>query len=508
MSKKTVFITGVTGSMGGAGLQELMTRRERFNLVTLVRPSAENKTRMRDLAGEPGLRIVWGDLTNYEDVLECVTGADIVLHPAAMIAPAADHNPNAARAVNVGSTENIIKAIKAQADPDEIKLMNVGSVAMTGDRLYPIHVGRTGDPMNPSIYDAYGCTKIDAEQRVAESGLKYWVSCRQTFIAVPDTLSLMDPIMYHQPLQTCIEFCTAHDSGLLLANACEDDVPESFWRNFYNIGGGPAARLTFLELMERVYSALGMGRPEELSERNWFALRNFHCQWFEDSGKLNDYLHFQTMGVDEYVQSILDGSPWFVTLPSKPGMRWLMARSWVKYLIRRLLMKRLAFATPDSTMYWMNNGLDGRISAFFKDRQTWESIPTTWSDIPRPQFDDYQRLDHGYDESLSDDQLDLGVMKQAAEFRGGKCLSATMVQGALFDVIQWQCWRGHQFNMAPNTVLKGGHWCPDCAPQKAGWDHDQEAAHNPFFAQVWYNNHATSESNYYPQDCYLDVANN
>ena len=31
---------------------------------------------------------------------------------------------------------------------------------------------------------------------------------------------------------------------------------------------------------------------------------------------------------------------------------------------------------------------------------------------------------------------------------------------------------------------------------------------NPFFAQVWYNNHDTSESNYYPQDCYLDVANN
>jgi hypothetical protein len=237
-------------------------------------------------------------------------------------------------------------------------------------------------------------------------------------------------------------------------------------------------------------------------------LRNFHCQWFEDSGKLNDHLHFQTMGVDEYVQSILDGSPWFVTLPTKPSMRWLMARRWVKYLIRRLLMKRLAFATPDSTMYWMNNGLDGRISAFFKDRHSWESIPTTWSDIPRPQFDHYQRLDHGYDESLSDDQLDLGVMKQAAEFRGGKCLSATMVQGALLDALKWQCWRGHQFNMAPNTVLKGGHWCPDCAPQKAGWDHDQEAAHKPFFSQVWYNNHDTSESNYYPQDCYLDVANN
>lgn len=98
MTKKTVFITGVTGSMGGAGLNELLRRRDRFDLVTLVRPSAVNKTKLRELLKEPGLRVVWGDLTCYEDVLACVTGADIVLHPAAMIAPAADHDPQAALA--------------------------------------------------------------------------------------------------------------------------------------------------------------------------------------------------------------------------------------------------------------------------------------------------------------------------------------------------------------------------------------------------------------------------
>ncbi|MDG2270768.1 MAG: NAD-dependent epimerase/dehydratase family protein, partial [Halioglobus sp.] len=202
-----------------------------------------------------------------------------MLHPAAMIAPAADHDPEAALAINVGSTKNILKAIKAQPDPDQIKLVNIGSVAMTGERLYPIHVGRTGDPTKPSIYDAYACSKIDAEQLVAESGLKYWFSCCQTFIAVPDTLALMDPIMFHQPLQTCIEFCTAHDSGVLLANACEDSVPDSFWRKFYNTGGGASARLTFLELMEHIFTGLGLGHPKKITQRNWFALRNFHCQW-------------------------------------------------------------------------------------------------------------------------------------------------------------------------------------------------------------------------------------
>lgn len=507
MARKTVFITGTTGSMGAAGLAELLRRRERFNLITLVRPSATNRKKMAHLQDEPGVTIVWGDLTCYEDVLECVGNADIVLHPAALIAPAADHDPEAARAVNVGSTENILRAIKAQPDPDAIKLVYIGSVAMTGDRLYPIHVGRTGDPLKPSIYDAYACTKIDAEQRVAESGLKYWVSCRQTFIAVPDTMGLMDPIMFHQPLETCIEFCTARDSGLLLANACEDTVPESFWRNFYNIGGGPAARITFLELMERVYGALGLGRPEQLSARNWFALRNFHCQWFEDSARLNDYLHFQTMGVDDYIESIVAESPWYVSLPSRPGLRRLFGSRPAQALLRRFLMQPLASRSGDSTLYWLEHNLQDRISAFFKDRETWAQIPASWESIQRPRFDDYQRLDHGYDESVPEAHWDLRQMQAAAEFRGGRCLSNDMSPGAITEQLHWQCWRGHAFAMSPNTVLKGGHWCPQCAPQLAGWDYDEEARHNPFFAQVWYPNHDPAESNYYAPDCYLDIVN-
>ncbi len=505
MNKKTVFITGTTGSMGAAGLKELLTRRDRFDIVTLVRPSHVNKKKMAPLADEPGLRIVWGDLTNYADVLSCVEGADFVLHPAALIAPAADHDPQAAQAINVGSIRNIIRAIKAQPDPDAVKLVNIGSVAMTGDRLYPIHVGRTGDPMKPSVYDAYACTKIEAEQLVAESGLKYWVSCRQTFIAIPDTMGLMDPIMFHQPLETCIELCTAKDSGLLLANACEENVPDAFWRNFYNIGGGATARLTFVELMERVYMALGLGRPAQLAERRWYALRNFHCHWFADSDKLNDFLNFRTMGVREYIDSILAESPWYVVLPTRPYLRWLVANPLARAIIHRFLMQPLATATPDSTGYWFENDLKDRISAFFKNRDTWAAIPSTWDSITRPSFEDNRRLDHGYDEAIPAEQWGIAEMQEVAEFRGGRCLSPAMGPGEIYQPLEWQCWRGHNFRMSPNTVLRGGHWCPECGPLRIGWNYDEEARHNPFFAQVWYPNHDTSEANYYPPDCYMDI---
>jgi hypothetical protein len=62
--------------------------------------------------------------------------------------------------------------------------------------------------------------------------------------------------------------------------------------------------------------------------------------------------------------------------------------------------------------------------------------------------------------------------------------------------------------MTPNAVLKGGHWCPECEPARHGWDFDEEAKHNPYFAQVWYSNHDKDEASYYPPECYLDILDN
>src|SRR5512139_2359046 len=167
--KKTVFVTGSTGSMGGATLRELLDRRDRFDIVTLARPSARNREILAPYLQEPGVRIEWGDLTCYDDVARCMHGVDFVLHAAALISPAADRNPEQAWKINVGSAENIVRAIKAQPAPDSIRLVSVGTVAATGDRLPPLHWGRTGDPLQPSVFDMYACSKIAAERVVAES---------------------------------------------------------------------------------------------------------------------------------------------------------------------------------------------------------------------------------------------------------------------------------------------------------------------------------------------------
>ena len=174
-----------------------------------------------------GVRIVWGDLMNYQDVLNGVTGADYVLHVGGMVSPAADYFPKKTLKVNTTAAKHITDAVKAQPNADQIKVVYIGSVAQTGHRGAPIHWGRTGDPINISVYDHYAISKTIAERIFVESGIKHWVCLRQTGILCPELLLKgSDPITFHVPLNGVLEWATAEDSGRLLANVCEEEVPE------------------------------------------------------------------------------------------------------------------------------------------------------------------------------------------------------------------------------------------------------------------------------------------
>ena len=120
--KKVVFLTGATGTMGYAGMQEILRYPDKYTLRILARPSAKNKEKLAPLADK--LEIIWGDLTNYDDILRGVTGADIVLHVGGMVSPQADYRPKATLRTNISAATNIRDAVLAQPEdkqPKEIK---------------------------------------------------------------------------------------------------------------------------------------------------------------------------------------------------------------------------------------------------------------------------------------------------------------------------------------------------------------------------------------------------
>jgi len=371
--KKTIFITGATGNMGWAGFQELYKRRERFNIRLLARDSRKNRRKLSGYLDDPSVTVVWGDLTRYEDVLAGVEGSDYVLHVGGMVSPAADYYPEKTLKVNVSAAENVVRAVLAQPDKDDIKVVYIGSVAQYGDRNPPYHWGDADEPQTPALFDMYALSKIRSEQIFAAAGLKRWVSLRQSGILYPGILKVVNPTAFHVPVGGVLEWATIEDSGRLLAQVCEDWVPEEFWNKAYNISSGEQYRMTNYEFETRLLNALGLPGPEKVFEPQWFALKNFHGMWYKDADRLEEILHFRAnTPIDEYFATMKSKLPWFYHLA-------FLAPGWAV----KMFMKPYAYEKGMGTQWWVENDKE-KFEAYYGSREAYEAI-RSWDDVrPAP----------------------------------------------------------------------------------------------------------------------------
>ena len=493
----TVFLTGATGTMGSAGLRELLSHKD-YRVRVLAMPDRVSRRALEPY--QDRIEIIWGDLRCYEDVLRGVTGSDIVLHVGGMVSPRADYLPRMTWETNLGAARNIRDAVIAQGD-HQPRVVYIGSVAEMGDRREPLHWGRTGDPLCVSAYDHYGITKVMAERILSDSRIRRWVSLRQSGILYPAILKNYDPIMFHVPVRGVLEWATVEDSGRLLERVCRPDVPENFWNRFYNIGSGPAYRISNYDCECLLLEAIGCPRPEKIFRSKWFTTRNFHGMWYLDSDRLEEILHFrENLPVKDYFDRMARSAD--VPL----GIRFARATKIAKAFphLVRLAMSYMAHRPVHGTQTWIRRGERLRIAAYYGSREAYDAIPD-WKDMDlTPPTQEAVLLDHGYDESKPMAEFTLEDMQKAAAFRGGKCLSETMTPGDWDSALEWQCAEGHRFEASPRQVLLGGHWCPYCFPYPYAWEPDArpwhwdaEARRNPFFAQLWAPLHDPSEDNIY-----------
>lgn len=510
MTRERVLLTGASGSMGFVAFEELWKRRDRFDIVLLLRPSEKNiamfepyiEGRRVDGKGTAryhggNLTIVWGDALDETDIRAACSGIDVVLNPMAFIAPAADHDPAMAEVVNAKAVETLVRAVCAEPNGAErIRFVHVGSVAQYGDRLPPRHMIRTGDPMVPSVFDFYATTKIRGERAVIESGIRHWVSLRQTFITIPEFMTvLLDPIYFHLPLNTATEMNTKYDAGRGLVNALDVPASSDFWGRVYNMAGGPACRFAAIDYSRKLFEIVGGGDFRELTERRWYATRNFHCGWFADSAVLNGYLNFWRDDNEAHYEQVRQYMAGLAAELATRGESMPGGSDYIRNVLAQMVDARTG------TRFWRQNGYEMRMRAFYGSNEAYDAIPDWDAKMPpMPQDTPARLIEHGYDHTKS--RLELADLRQAAEFRGGKLVSPDW-DGDWRTRLEWADAEGKSFHGSPNLILKAGHWSPhEAAPP---WDFDRVAKRNPFFAQVWHNTHQPEESNFYPADCYLDI---
>ena len=506
-----IAMTGASGNMGVESLKQILE----LDCVDKIKLLLVNGLRERKDAAKwkkqygDRIEIFFGDVACYDDCAKLVEGVDYVLHLAAVIPPKADHFPKETDDCNRLGTINLVDAVcKMEKQP---KFVHISTVATYGHRDFKHPWGRVGDPLLPSAYDEYAESKVKGERYVLDSDLSCWAILRQTGILYDNMLmaNMGDGLMFHTCYNVPIEWVTSKDSGLMMKHLIERDVngtlDSSFWKRCYNIGGGASNRITGFETFDKGFKIIG-GSTEKFMDPDWNATRNFHCFWFEDSKVLNDYLDFQRHSFDDYWDEVASKYKYFA-----------LAKIFPPRFISALALKPL-LKNNNAPKYWLKHGLEGRVIAACGGMEKFKSASKSWDDFnvlcknknpDTGEFIDYDdmrredkivengyRLDHGYDETKPNAELDIEDMQAAAAFRGGKCISETMQKGDLYTKLEWECHDGHRFFASPYTILKAGHWCPECS-MPSPWDYDRLAKDNPFYAQIWYDTHDKDENNVY-----------
>ena len=496
-----VAMTGASGNMG----REALAQSLELEGVEFVRVLLTNKKKNNKLAKQlkkrykNRIQIVRGTVADPKVCAALIEGVDYVIHMAAVIPPRSDASFKASEECNKRGTMALVDAIKAVSP--QPKFVHVSTMALYGNRNEKHLWGRVGDPLLVSAFDTYAMHKLYGERYVLDADLDCWAVLRQTAMLHPNMLkdNVSDGLMFHTALNAPLEWVSSRDSGYLIKRILERDgrgeVPE-FWKKIYNIGAGERGRETGYDTFNDGFAIIG-GSTEKFFKPNWMAKRNFHGVWFADGDELEELFHYQQDGVKEYWAEIASHHKMYKLGKIVPkGLIYL-------FLFRKLLHHE------NSPYAWVKRGDTARVQATFGGFEKYKQIPSDWKGVKvmaKGDFGNYDDLrnveyakangyllSHGYDETKGQENWSDEEMNSAAQFRGGACL--TPYTGDPYAPLKWRCCEGHEFQMNPYTVLRGGHWCPKCIPMP--WKFDLLAKKMPFFGQVWYDSHEQDENYIY-----------
>ena len=283
---RPVLVTGAFGNLGRLLLDELGRRGVEVVATDLRTPATEK-------AVPAGVTVDWADLRDADDVRRVVAThrPRAVVHLAGIIPPAAYHDPDLTRAVNVTATGHLVDAV---AELGDCRLVLASSMAVYGSRN-----PHTSDapvtaqtPARPC--ELYGRTKVEAEDLVRR--VPSHVVLRVAAVVVPDSLLTLDPESAHLeallPVDGRVHVVDGRDVATAFAAAADPEV-DCEGRTLL-IGGDDSCRLRQGQLTEEMTSAVGLGGAlpaglpgDPADDDGWF------CVEWMDTTEAQTLLDFQ-----------------------------------------------------------------------------------------------------------------------------------------------------------------------------------------------------------------------
>ncbi len=496
-----VGLLGSSGHMGIKTLEEFLKIPQVDKVKVLLEKKEKRNKLVKKLANKNKGRveILYGDISNKDDDIKLVEGCSYVFNLAAVIPPKSDKRPDLSYLANEVGPRYLVEVLEQHP---EIKFIDITSVALYGHRNDKHPFERVGDPLLPSVFDVYAAHKLRAEFHILESNIQYFAIIRQTAMIYVEMLMAnnKDGLMFHTAFNDPLEWSTAEDSGLLMANIIREDLAghltfDNFWRKVFNLGAGEKNRISGYETIDGGFKLMG-GSAKSFFDPNYNVTRNFHGGFYYDGDELEKLFHYQRDVIGEYWDKVGRAYPYI-------KMGKLAPKSWIK----ALAIKKL-FKDNNSPAYWYKHNDVARITAFFGSMEAYEKQPTKWEDfklwdyLKQQSNSTYVPIDYGFDIDKKDSEVTIEDLVNVAKKHGGKLLSKEFKKGDVYTKLEWENSDGEKFTARPYSILRGGHWWNPLYREYI-WDFDRLAKKDELYAAYWHDSHDKDENHcYYMNDKY------
>ncbi|MDX1652430.1 MAG: polysaccharide biosynthesis protein [Brumimicrobium sp.] len=243
MNKKTLLITGGTGSFGNAVLNKFL-KDDFFQEIRIFSRDEKKQHDMRALYGDAKIKFYIGDTRNKSSVDNAMNGVDYVFHAAALKqVPSCEFFPMEAVRTNVEGSENVLRS----AGENNVK----SAVLLSTDKaVYPINAMGMSKALSEKVMVAQSRTGTG---NTVLSGTRYGNVMGSRGSVIP---LFIDQIKQGKPL-------TITDPNMTRFMMTLDDAVELVWFAFNNANNGdifvqkaPAATVKTLALaLKDIYKA-------------------------------------------------------------------------------------------------------------------------------------------------------------------------------------------------------------------------------------------------------------